>query len=208
MAVSGMYLQIKASWYFCRYTSAATSSSFGHCSNSHRLPSGVGSTYGWALLAYASPCEITSFSSNSPLAIIASIGWAMSCRIRCGRIAHPGAIMANDCSTKAEQFVGQELLTYSDCFQEHQLYFWQREKQTSDAEVDYVITVDEQIIPLEVKAGASGHLKSLRSFMNEKKSPLGIRISQKELSLDQGVLSIPYYMINQIPRLVHWALKS
>lgn len=102
----------------------------------------------------------------------------------------------------AEQFVGQELLAYGDFFQEEHLYFWEREKTSSSAEVDYVICLDRHIIPVEVKAGASGHLKSLMQFMNEKKSPLGIRISQKSLSYEDKILSVPFYMIEAIPRLV------
>ncbi len=102
----------------------------------------------------------------------------------------------------AEQFVGQEILALSDFFHEERLFFWEREKSGSDAEVDYVITVDQWIIPIEVKAGASGHLKSLVQFMKEKKSPLGIRISQSPLAYENKILSVPFYMIDQIPRLV------
>ena len=106
----------------------------------------------------------------------------------------------------AEQFVGQELLSYTDCFREEKLFFWEREKLSASAEVDYVITVDQFIIPIEVKAGAQGHLKSLMQFMSEKKSPLGIRISEQPLGYKNQVLSIPFYMIKQIPRLVKMLL--
>lgn len=101
----------------------------------------------------------------------------------------------------AEQFVGQEFLAYADFFREEQLFFWEREKKGSSAEVDYVIELGSHIIPVEVKAGAYGHLKSLSQFIQEKKSPFGIRISQRPLSFDGGILSIPLYMIDQIPKL-------
>jgi len=106
----------------------------------------------------------------------------------------------------AEQFVGQELLAYADCFREEQLFFWEREKQTSSAEVDYVMSVGQEIVPIEVKAGAQGHLKSLIQFMKEKKSRLGIRICQSPLSYKDGILSVPFYMVEQIPRLVREGL--
>ena len=102
----------------------------------------------------------------------------------------------------AEQFVGQELLAYSDCFEEEKLFFWERDKPSSSAEVDYVITVKQHIIPLEVKAGMQGHLKSMMQFMSEKKCPIGIRISERPLAYKDGILSIPFYMIKQLPRLV------
>ncbi|MBM3198535.1 MAG: ATP-binding protein [Chlamydiae bacterium] len=108
----------------------------------------------------------------------------------------------------AEQFVGQELLAYADCFREEKLFFWEREKVSSSAEVDYVITIDQFIIPIEVKAGMQGHLKSLTQFMKEKNSPLGIRISEQPLCYKNQILSIPFYMVEQIPRLVRSMLHN
>jgi predicted AAA+ superfamily ATPase len=108
----------------------------------------------------------------------------------------------------AEQFVGQELLAYTSCFEEAELYFWCREQKSSQAEVDFVTTVDSNIIPIEVKAGATGRLKSLRIFMEEKKSKIGIRISQNKLSLFDNILSIPLYLIGEIPRLVQEVITA
>lgn len=102
----------------------------------------------------------------------------------------------------AEQFVGQELSASADCYIPGDLYFWARDKKGSSAEVDYVVGVDSSIIPIEVKAGKTGMLKSLRVFLDEKSSQLGVRISQAPLSRQNGILSIPLYMISQLPRLV------
>lgn len=102
----------------------------------------------------------------------------------------------------SEQFVGQELLAYSDKKDLGHLFFWVREAKSSGAEVDFLITNQDQIIPIEVKSGATGRLKSLKIFMEEKKSPLGIRISSLPLSFEQNVLSVPFYMIAEIPRLL------
>jgi predicted AAA+ superfamily ATPase len=101
----------------------------------------------------------------------------------------------------AEQFVGQELIAYHRPYQRGSLYYWEREKKGSDAEVDYVIEVGEHVVPIEVKAGEAGSLRSLRQFMTEKKAPLGLRISQAPLSLDGDILSVPFYLIQEIPRL-------
>lgn len=102
----------------------------------------------------------------------------------------------------AEQFVGQELRAYNDKFQPANLYFWTREKKSSSAEVDYVVNIGSSIIPMEVKSGKTGRLKSLRLFMEEKNTKFGIRISQEPLSFYDNILSVPLYMIEQIPRLV------
>jgi len=102
----------------------------------------------------------------------------------------------------AEQFVGQELLAYQDPFLEPQLHFWAREKGNSRAEVDYLITHDSQIIPIEVKAGATGSLKSLHLLMRERNLKLGVRISEKELSFESNILTVPFYLISELPRLI------
>jgi predicted AAA+ superfamily ATPase len=102
----------------------------------------------------------------------------------------------------AEQFVGQELLAYAPNYEEARLYFWCREKKSSMAEVDFVITIGSKIIPIEVKTGSTGQLKSLHLLMHEKNMQLGIRISQHPLHFDGRILSIPIYMVSEISRLV------
>ncbi len=102
----------------------------------------------------------------------------------------------------AEQFAGEELRAYSDRHQESRLFFWARDKRNSSAEVDYLVNIGSDIFPVEVKAGKAGTLKSLRLFLKEKKAKFGIRISQEKLFYNDRVLSIPLYMIGQIPRIV------
>ncbi len=102
----------------------------------------------------------------------------------------------------AEQFVGQELLAYYNKFTNSKLFFWARDKKNSEAEVDYIINIGSKIFPIEIKSGKPGTLKSLKIFLTGGKSPFGIRISQQPLSFHDNVLSIPLYMIKQIPRLV------
>lgn len=102
----------------------------------------------------------------------------------------------------AEQLVGQELLAYADFYENQQLYFWKREKKNSSAEVDYVANYHGKVLPIEVKAGGTGRLKSIRTFMEEKKVKIGLKISQSLPSVEKNILSIPLYMIEQIPRLL------
>lgn len=96
-----------------------------------------------------------------------------------------------------EQFVGQELQAYH-----FRPYFWQREKKGSQAEIDFLIEHHGKIYPIEVKSGTTGRLMSLQVFKEEKKIPLGIRISAKPLewNKEKGILSIPFYLI--------WKLES
>lgn len=101
----------------------------------------------------------------------------------------------------AEQFVGQELLAYTGQEEMNNLFFWIREQKNSSAEVDYLIAMDSHILPIEVKAGAIGTLRSLRLLLEEKKMPFGVRISELPLSYIDRILSIPFYLIEQLPRL-------
>lgn len=110
--------------------------------------------------------------------------------------------------TIAEQVVGQELLAYSDSLFDPQLYFWARDKRGSSAEVDYLISHDQDVLPIEVKAGATGSLKSMRIFMEEKKAPFGIRVSQHSLSFHEQILSIPIYAVCRIRELVSEAKRQ
>lgn len=102
----------------------------------------------------------------------------------------------------AEQYVNQELLANSKPYEKSQLYYWQREKPGSTADVDFVMSYGTQILPIEVKAGRTGRLKSLQLFLDEKGLDIGLRVSQNQLSLENRVLSIPLYLVHQIPRLV------
>ncbi len=102
----------------------------------------------------------------------------------------------------AEQFVGQELIAYCDPYLERKLHFWSREARASSAEVDYVINLEGKIVPIEVKSGTTGRLRSLKRFMEEKDVPLGVRISQHPLSFKDGILSVPFYLIHALPRLI------
>jgi len=72
----------------------------------------------------------------------------------------------------AEQFIGQHLL---NPHQAPQLTYWLREGKSSNAEVDYVISRGDLIVPIEVKAGKSGSLKSLQQFVYRKGLAIAVR---------------------------------
>ena len=61
----------------------------------------------------------------------------------------------------AEQFVGQEFVAAG----QEELYYWSREAKSSSAEVDFLISINGRIHPVEIKSGASGRLKSLHLLL-------------------------------------------
>jgi len=115
----------------------------------------------------------------------------------------------------AEQFIGQHLL---NPFESPKLTYWLRESKSTNAEVDYVIAKGNRIIPIEVKAGKSGTLKSIQQFLLKKNIDLAVRFDLNPPSiqnvshavrtrdgsrpLSYTLLSLPLYMIEELPRIL------
>lgn len=115
----------------------------------------------------------------------------------------------------AEQVVGQLLRTIEPPYIEPALYCWHREEAGSSAEIDYVIQYGNQVIPIEVKAGSTGSLKSLHFFMGLKKFPIAVRINSDfpgktnvDVKDNLGnptrylLISLPFYLLGQMHRLI------
>jgi uncharacterized protein len=111
-----------------------------------------------------------------------------------------------------EHLVGQELLTTT--FEPlHHLNFWTREKKSSQAEMDYVINWKSRLIPIEVKSGATGKLKSLHAYMEESEGVLAVRVHSGALEItpittqngkEYFLMSIPYCMVTKIEEYMAW----
>lgn len=121
----------------------------------------------------------------------------------------------------AEQVVGQLLRTAFPVYVEPELFYWQREKKGSDAEIDYVIQHHTRVIPIEVKAGTSGGLKSLHLFMGLRGYRLAVRINSDlpsvgriavvnslGESVEYTLLSIPIYLLSRLHFLLESLLQS
>ncbi|MBF0432874.1 MAG: ATP-binding protein [Fibrobacteria bacterium] len=100
--------------------------------------------------------------------------------------------------TIAESVVGQELLAYPDYYKKKDLHYWHREDGKSNAEVDYVIAMEGSIVPVEVKDGERGRMRSIYSFLDRKQSSYGLRISKNNFSFFDKIKSIPFYAVMTI----------
>ena len=98
----------------------------------------------------------------------------------------------------AEMFVGTELIKAQMNRLPAGLYYWQREKQGSAAEVDYVVQCEQNIVPVEVKAGTKGAMQSLFLFLAEKQRPYGIRCSMENFGEFQQIKIYPLYAAGKI----------
>jgi predicted AAA+ superfamily ATPase len=114
----------------------------------------------------------------------------------------------------AEQFVGQQLRVAQTPLTAPQLFYWQR-TGGRQGEIDYIIQHENRVVPVEVKSGSAGSMKSLHQFMAEKGLDFAVRCniyqpSVEDISVKTTVgkpvsyrlLSIPVYLTERIDELM------
>ena len=116
----------------------------------------------------------------------------------------------------AEHIVGQELLA-CETSPLYKLHFWNREKKQSSAEVDFIIQFEDLIIPIEVKTGATGRLRSLHQFMDKAPHRYAVRVYSGQLEINQiqtlkgkkfTLLNLPFYLTGYIPEYLEWIISK
>jgi predicted AAA+ superfamily ATPase len=102
----------------------------------------------------------------------------------------------------AEHIVGQELLA-SNSNVLNSLQFWIRDKNQSSAEVDFLYNFDGQMIPVEIKSGKTGKLRSLLHFLDLSETPVAVRFYAGQFQVEDHktltgkpfkLINIPYYL--------------
>lgn len=83
----------------------------------------------------------------------------------------------------AELTAGLELMKSSSPQSRYELFYWENLERNATSEVEYVIAKNARCLPVEVKAGTSGKMKSLRLFMNRKNLSTGIRCSLENFGM-------------------------
>jgi predicted AAA+ superfamily ATPase len=115
-----------------------------------------------------------------------------------------------------EHITGQELFALSTS-PLHTLNFWARDKSQSNAEVDFVLPVNSKCIPIEVKSGASGRLRSLHAFINNADHSIGVRLYNGQFNVENAVtidgkkytlINIPWYQASMVERYVEMVLNK
>jgi hypothetical protein len=113
----------------------------------------------------------------------------------------------------AEQIVGQTCLAMNPRRNTH-LHYWYREQRGATSEVDYLMVINDRLVPMEVKSGKTGTLRSLHNFMEESGSNFAIRIYSGPMSTEQittpnkkkfTLFSVPFYLLFRIYELCNGA---
>ncbi len=112
--------------------------------------------------------------------------------------------------------ISQELIS-RNALSDKNPHFWVREKNQASAEVDLLITYQDKVIPIEIKSGSTGKLKSLNQFIDKSKHPYAVRIYGGAFSVEQHtspsgkvylLMNMPYYLGTLIPEYVAYFVEN
>lgn len=116
----------------------------------------------------------------------------------------------------AEQCIGQAIAAnHRNRFPA--LRFWARGKRGSSAEVDFLVQHGERLIPLEVKSGATGRLRSLHRFMEDSKHDIAVRFYSGEVRVDSlrtrsgrefALLNLPHFVVGDLNQYLDWLIEE
>jgi hypothetical protein len=136
-------------------------------------------------------------------------------------MSSPDTVVWANKGALAEQFAGQQLRTIMPAYEDPRLFYWQR-TEGRQAEIDSLVQRGNRILPIEVKFGSSGSMKSLHAFMRQKQLQYAIRLDTNPPSVQDimmktttgepvsyRLMSLPLYMAESIPagmgNLIHRA---
>ncbi len=136
-----------------------------------------------------------------------------------GEMATTENLFFSNSGALAEQYIGQHLLYSQPGYKQPELYCWSREKAQSNAELDYVMQLSNQVMPVEVKAGKTGTLRSLHLFMEQKQLSTALRFSTHTPVVEEIVspapstysytlVSLPFYLVGQSSRLMNTLING
>lgn len=101
-----------------------------------------------------------------------------------------------------ENFVLQSLLRIFEV----EPFYWAE----TPHEVDFIIQKENDIYPIEVKAGINVSATSIKRYLikYEAETKFAVRLSLKNLSLDGKILNVPLYLIDELDRIIEIAKKQ
>lgn len=114
-----------------------------------------------------------------------------------------------------EHIVGQEFLA-SKFNVMNKLRFWVRDKKQSSAEIDFLFSADSEMIPVEVKSGASGKMRSLQQYIDTSGTDFAVRFYAGMISLEKHktiagktyqLLNLPYFLAGKLEEYVRYFKK-
>lgn len=97
-------------------------------------------------------------------------------------------------------------------------HFWVRDIAQASSEVDLVLQYDNKVIPIEIKSGATGTLKSLHEFVERTDHHYAIRIYAGEFNIEDHstpkqnkpykLMNLPYYLGTKLPEYIAYFIRN
>lgn len=110
-----------------------------------------------------------------------------------------------------QHLIFQEVLTLSDyAVMPH---FWVKESKDSNAEVDLVYPFRNFLIPIEIKSGKTGSLRSLHEFINKSEHAMAVRMYAGPFNIERtctpqgkaySLMNLPYYLGTKLPEYLEY----
>ena len=110
----------------------------------------------------------------------------------------------------------QELVSLNT-LSDKKLHFWIREKKQSSSEVDIVTTYKDMVVPIEIKSGSAGSLKSLHQFVERCNHPYAVRMYAGKFEIIKTktpggkpylLMNMPYYLGTKIPEYLAYFIEN
>ena len=149
------------------------------------------------------------WSGTSLVKIVGSQGGRNKLALDDLNTAYKGAVIPH--------LITQELISLNT-LQYKNPNFWVREKAQSSSEVDLIFQANDKIIPIEIKSGKEGKLKSLHQFIEQCEHPYAVRLYAGEFKIEQHqtpinkkaylLLNLPYYLGTKIPEYINWFIEN
>ncbi|MEA3267343.1 MAG: AAA family ATPase [Candidatus Fermentibacteria bacterium] len=112
----------------------------------------------------------------------------------------------------AEQQIAQTLLATGGSTD-----FWTRESRGSSAEVDFLYQNSGMLVPIEVKSGSTGRLRSLHSYIDRCPHGYAVRFYSGPVKIDNlktlngkpfKLLNLPHFLCEYLPEYFDWFIRE
>jgi hypothetical protein len=112
--------------------------------------------------------------------------------------------------------IAQELISLNT-IKSTKVLFWIRDKKQSSAEVDIVYSYNNTVIPIEIKSGSTGSLRSLHQFIDRCPHPYAIRMYAGEFSIQNAktpdgkpyfLMNLPYYLGTRLKEYIAYFIAN
>jgi predicted AAA+ superfamily ATPase len=80
------------------------------------------------------------------------------------------------------------------------IFYWSAETGTS--EIDFIIQIDNRIIPVEVKASENLRAKSIKIYREKYSPEIGIRLSMSDYRNEGWLINLPLYALPALPEIL------